>query len=529
MTNRASTAPEDLGGSPVTATAPQPARTGSWRSSWIVVMPRATRAGVIAGLVLYLSAAALAAVSMPWRGTGDSFFHLDYVYQLWHGHIPEPYGSEFRFPWQQDSAALDAQRQYASAHPPLFYAIAAPLMGPLMDAGQWAMAVAVGRSINIVAGAVTFVTLAWFGWTFGGRIRNGMAVLLPTAGVLTTTFLRFSADVYNDILVTTFTVLAVAITALIMRDGPSWRRVLPLAAVAAAGLATKATFLPTLALVFVAVVASTIVHRRDGVVRSALRGVGWCVPIGLVPAAAIGWFYVRNLALSGSWVRSTPKAPLQGRPGRTLTENLTSPDFYLLYPRGFFGNSIWTTGPVTNRHLSTAMVVLALCAVAAWFLRHRVWRRGSFAGTWMLGALLLAQLAALQVAQLYHATGYGAYNWRYFLPATMQAGLIIAAGTLVWGRRAVPAAVTAVVLLLVASIGNSAAYLGRTAQDVVGTASGWDSLVAVTAANGFPPAVATALALVAVPAVVVLAVSLWRGTPATGTVDWSVPPEPADR
>lgn len=484
-------------------------------------MPRLTQAGVLAGLALFLSAAALAAVSMPWKGTGDSFFHIDYVFQVWHGQIPAPYGSEFRFPWQEDSAALDAQRQYASAHPPLFYAIAAPLMGPLLDSGHWAMAVAVGRSLNVLAGAITFVALAWFGWTFGGRIRNGLAVLLPTAAVLTTTFLRFSADVYNDVPVTMFTVLAICVTALIMRDGPSWRRIIPLAMVSAAGLATKATFLPTLALVCLVVVVSTTVHGRTRLLARVARGIAWCVPLVAVPALTIGWFYFRNQALSGSWVRSTPKAPLQGRPERSLMDNLTSPDFYLIYPRGFFGNTVWTDTDVSNRQISTVMVIVALCSIAIWFVVRRLWRRTDFSGTWMLGALLLAQLAALQVAQLYHATGFGAYNWRYFLPATVQAGLIVALGSMLWGRPGVPFGILTVGLFLVASVGNTAWYLGRHYPDVVGQASGWARLEAATTANGFPPYTALGLAAVAVPAMAVLALSLWRGSSGVRGVDWT--------
>ncbi|NYD85224.1 hypothetical protein [Cellulomonas oligotrophica] len=460
-------------------------------------MPRRVLVGVGAGLVVYLGAAVLALVSLPWEGTGDSYFHLDYAYQLWHGSVPDPRGPVLDSPVHPDYSS--EARQYASAHPPLLYLLAAPAVGVLWDSGHWAMAIFVMRALVLAFGVGTYLVLAHAGWTLGGRYRETAAVALPLLATTTTVFVRFSSEVYNDVPVTFFSVAAVVLTLRALQDGVTARRALLMGAVVAGGAATKSTFLLTAAVAGTFFVAATLWHTGPG--RSRLRAVAAAVwPSVVLPALTIGWFYLHNALLSGNPVRSTPKIPVEGRSPRTLSDNLTNPEFWLIYPKGFFGSIPWRDLDSVNRIASLALVAVAAAAVALWLVRHRPWQRLVPGAMALAPAFLLLHLAAFQVAQLYHAVGYGAYNWRYFLPTTLQAGLLLLAGCLATGRVGRAAVVAVSGILWIAAAINSFWWVGRNYPDLLGGATGPAVLPAAADANGFPawsPLVCTVAAAVA--------------------------------
>ncbi len=449
-------------------------------------MERPTRWALASALTVYLCIAAAGLVSLPWKGTADSLTHLDYVYQMSHGTIPEPYGSAYSFPGSDRPVIPDGERQFASAHPPLFYALAAPVMGPLLDSGHWVLAVAAGRLLNLSLGGATFLVLAWFGWTFGGRYRSATVLAVPLTGTLVNSFLRFSGDIYNDMLVAFVSTLALVGSAVVIRDGATRGRLIFLSAVAAAGMASKATFLVTFGVIVVSVICGHLLHGTGGALRRLLGGLLRTLPVLLAPVVAIGWFYVRNYSLSGSPVRSTVKAPLQGRAERTLIDNLTNIDFYLIMPRGLLGNIPLPPGQELNYTISLGIVAASLAMVVAVLaVRLHHGRKPSLPSA-TIAAILGLQLLGLQVAQLYHSVGFGAYNIRYFLPGVLQIGILLAAAWVPIGRWSALMLPTIALTMAIWFVVGTNYYLAARYSTIVDSGATLGRMAAGAAANGFP-------------------------------------------
>lgn len=490
--------------------------------------------GLAVVLVGFVAVAVVAAVTLPWSGTGDSYQHLDYAYQVMAGRLPAPEGHLWE-PAGYAGAVLDG-RQFASAHPPAFYVLVAVVAGPLLD-DDWRLAVAVVRGLDIALGVLGIVALWWTGWLVGGRRRVATAVALPAVGSATFCYLRFSADVYNDLLLTAVTLscFAVLTLALLRRHGPATTAVL--AVLSAVGTATKATFVITLLLVLAGLVAAAVLHGRGGIGRRLLSGVAHAAAVGLVTALATGWFYLRNAGGSGSWYRSTPKSPVGDRTPKTLLDSLSNPDYWLVVPRGLVGRGspdFSSTAAAASLTVVGAAVAIGLAVLLVSLVRRRGRTlrdlRGALSPAPLLrdertprevrslalatvAGLLLAQLAGSYAAQLSHATGYGAYNARYFLPATLTVAAILVAGPLALRPWARAVSVVGIVLSLwTANVASFVAY--ATTALGLGTAVTPGGLVsravAATEANGVPGAVVPSALVVAALSALLLGVVLAR-------------------
>lgn len=449
--------------------------------------------GVAIVAVGYLAMATFAAITLPWIGTGDAFEHLDYVYQVAHGHLPAPIGHL----WQPQGFGPDSPsaRQFASAHPPLFYAVVALFAAPFFD-GTWPIAVILIRGFDILVGLGGLVVLAWVGWMIGGRRKVALAVALPAVGTATHAYLRFSAEVYNDLLVTTLSLLGVALSIKILKDGLTWQRVLILAVVSAAGIGTKATFALTLALALAAIAATPFLH--GGGRRRWTAAVAAAAAVVAAPVAAFGWYFLRNAETSGEWYRSTPKSAVGGRVERGILDNLLNPEFYLIVPKGLIGRgtpAFYDVARTSSLVIFLVAVALSIVVVGVFVAKRHV---GVSRVGLAIGGLLTMHLVGSYVLQLSHATGYGAYNWRYFLPSTISIALLLCFGAANlgrWSALAVPALVGTLWVF------NGASFIDYSV-DRAGLPGGTDVLTSIRSlaeANSLPgglPAVALALAAV---------------------------------
>ncbi|WP_353815377.1 hypothetical protein [Agromyces sp. SYSU T00266] len=489
-----------------------------WRAHpYAVVVP-----SLVVIAVTYLAVAGFAIATLPWEGTADAYDHLDYMVQLASGQLPQPFGHVFAPTGTSFGANRVEGRQYASAHPPLFYALAVAVAGPLLDVEHWRIGVAIVRTLNVLVGLAGVGVLSWAGWTIGGRRRVALAIALPAVGAFTFGYLRFSAEIYNDLLVTVLSMTAIAIACRMLVSRVTWPWLIALVAVCALGMGAKATFILTLGLCTVAV--ATAILMGTGLRRGSgyLRAVGAAVLVFVVPFAVWGWFYLRNLALSGDWYRSTPKSPVGTRSNRTLLSNLLDPDFYTIVPRGLVGR-----GSAEMAHLATqASVVIftfgaAVSLVAAVIvLVRRRWRLEL--RTWAIIGLLAAHLLGSYALQLSHSTGYGAYNWRYFLPATITIAIILAGGIAVAGRAA---AVLVPVMTAALAATNMTSFVeyGSTIWPKRGPS---DDLVIAAAqligANGLPPWLLVVFIATAVGGIVALgftfSAALQRESETTGSI-----------
>ena len=171
------------------------------------------------------------------------------------------------------SAALDVHRppvQWVAQHPPLFYLLLAPLVGPLVDAGHGLGAVQLARIVNIAIGALAVMAVAWAtGEVVTGASRRrwmvAAAAIVAPFGALVGT----SAAVYNDALATALGALLLGIGARALRRGVDLRLTAAAALTAGAAALTRIALLPTVAVTVGA--RSPSARSFTGAPRSARR------------------------------------------------------------------------------------------------------------------------------------------------------------------------------------------------------------------------------------------------------------------
>ena len=448
-----------------------------------------TGVGVAGAGLSFVGLALVATLGLPWQGTADSPYHIDYVYQLSHGNLPSPYVMQFN-PWHLPAAD---GRQFASAHPPLFYALAALVSGEKLTDATWTDAVLRIRLLNVFLGLGTVLCCAWAG-SLSTR-RNDQAFVVAVAGTapLLTSFVLMSGDVYNDVLLTFESTLALCLILVALRRGPSWPTVIALSLVSAAGMLTKATFIVVLLIAVGGLIIGAMANPTTRGWRGATLTLMKTLTVVIVPAAAAGWFYARNVELSGAWMRSTPKAPLQHRVERTLQDVLSDSDFYGLFLQRLLGNTQISLGGSNNFVWSMLIASTSLMVLAVWTaVEFRRWRRG-FDVRWLFTRLApVGVLLGMYAAQLSHATGYGQLNIRYLLPALVCLGLLVGGASSQLGR--VSGIVTAGTMLMLAA--GSLNYLGWLAAGRSNTSGLLDRVRSIGAqmeVNGVPHDVLKAL------------------------------------
>ncbi len=391
--------------------------------------------------------------------TGDEPPHVDYAYQVWHGELPVfEDGLELR----PDGAWL-APVQWTAQHPPLYYLLIAPLVGPLADAGHPVAAVYAARGVNVLLSGV-FVLAAW--WSARRLTRPG-SVLPPLVAFLAGAMpaaAHVGGSAYNDLLAATFVTVLFGLAATAVRRGLDARLIALLSLVAAACALTRLS-----AALIAAVVAG--VALAAGAVRAAQGRGRWAHVAALALAgpgavlAASGWFYLRNLELTGNVTGSHFDWALehQNRQERPVWAVLADPTTWARLPDLF-----WWAGrlppntplTVTSMALTALLLVwtpLVIALVVA-IRRRRKQGRPTLVGRSLVGPvetrtdrLLLHVLpvAAVVVSvsvQVGYASSSGGVYPRYLLVVALPLCLAIAAGLALRPRRLL-LAWTAVTLL----------------------------------------------------------------------------------
>jgi hypothetical protein len=423
---------------------------------------QAERAAVLCAVVSGMLLALLVALADAPYATGDEPPHVDYAYQVWHGELPVfEDGLELR----PDGAWL-APVQWTAQHPPLYYLLIAPLVGPLADAGHPVAAVYAARGVNVLLSGV-FVLAAW--WSARRLTRPG-SVLPPLVAFLAGAMpaaAHVGGNAYNDLLAATCVTVLFGLAATAVRRGLDARLITWLSLVAATCALTRLSAALLAAVVAAVALAAGAVRARQGrgrwahVVALALAGPGAVL-------ATSGWFYLRNVRLTGTVTGSHFDWALenQNRQERPVWAVLADPETWLRLPDIFW----WAGRLPPNTPLTvTTLVVTALLLV--WTpmivaLVTAVRRRRApvepprvepSAGPLepcrtdelLLRALpVVAVLVSVSVQVAYAASSGGVYP-RYLLVVSLALCLAIAAGLAVRPRLLVPAWTALTVLDLV--------------------------------------------------------------------------------
>jgi hypothetical protein len=381
----------------------------------------------IAGLALtaLCATAAFAAVSAP-LGSADEILHIDYAYQVWHGHLPV---FEHAAVWRPPGVPVSPV-QWEAQHPPLFYLLQAPVVGPIADSGHWLAAVMAARAICVLIAVGAVLALAWAGSQVSVRNRTAWAIVVPAVVTPVRPFLAVGGTVYNDDLELGLIALAIGLGILIIRSGPTRTRVILAAGIGALGMLSRAQFGTTLVLLaaamFVGAWRAGDVDRRRKLLRSALLA---AVP--LVSAAVVaGWFYMRNKRLTGTFDGNQlafARAHI-GRHTRPFSQILTH-DWFWNAQIGLVQQSRRDMHAV--HLLMAAVAALTVGATAVAVVRTR--RRPEAVQVAVF--LILTVLAvATFVAEVQYISAGGGLNSRYLIPALLPLGCFVAVGIIALPR-----------------------------------------------------------------------------------------------
>lgn len=450
-------------------------------------LPPRVVAGLAWGLLTVLCTVAMLSIALPPPGSVDAYWHLDYVYQLWHGHLPQPYGGEWTPPGQVGPPESRGGVHYTAAHPPLFYLVALPVVGPLFATQNLMLITVAARAVNVAVGVALFAALARLGWHLGGRVREPLAVALPTVTMLLVPIAELAGEFYNDLLVTLAVVVGLTEAVLALQGGLRTRHVVVMTVAATIGLGTKATFVFTLLLLLAVPPVAHLLHGAGPAWRRLVRGIGPSVVIGAAPTVAWAWFYYRNWRFSGSPLSGVVESDLPGGTHRTVSEALAMPQWWLEFAAGWLGARPWNGILGLNLVLATVVFMVALVASVVYWRRQRPDRASR-----VIAAMLVLQVLALWGAQFYHLIGTGSLNWRYLMPAAFVLGMVLLAGVVGSGPRVAAWGTGGLVVVLAASGAyDRALYVMR--RFVPDASSPLDAVLTVPTAHHVPVAVWCAL------------------------------------
>lgn len=467
--------------------------------------------GIYGVLITVICGSSFFAISLPKKGSADSQHHLDYAWQVYKKRLPK-FKKGLRAPALPNKAK---NIHFAAQHPPLYYALNAPFIGPSLDKGLFGQAVMTARKINIVFALLCTIAFAWGGWILGGKRRALYAISVPSVATSLPLFVRVAGDIMNDILSLLWVTLALILASLIIKRGLQKKYIVGLLAVNILGIATRASFITTLLLTSLSIVIGAALHKKHRS-RQYIRGIVIAIAIVLVSLASSSWFYLRNYKMSGSFIRSEANhtiASIQKRTYKTIPMILQSPDFKYgliggLYGRPFYGWASLANVPINHIASFVVFVVISSSALI-WTIRNRWWQKLNQKDKYVVG-LFLIHIISIYMQLILYSRGYGALNSRYLLPIWLPFNIMLVTGLLVWPKlRGLPVVVftaTSWFAIIVSMMWLYAVKLG------LSSSSPWQALLSGIERNGISLAYVPLLCFGLVVGMSLQAVALWQLT-----------------
>lgn len=258
-------------------------------------------AGLIAVLVFVLLATART-LKLPLFSSADEVAHLDYAYQVWHHRLPDFYAGIVIDPVRGSGVPV----QWVSQHPPLFYLLLAPVVGPLIDGGHVLAAGMAARGINIALGAA----VVWCVGRAAGGLFPRLRGIGPVAALVTACcswLLGVSSAVYNDSLAALASTLMLWGTGATILRGQSGKRRAVVVVAASVCLLSRLSTVAVVAPCLVALVGEGFARGRGRGRIGRWSGLITALVAGLGVLATSGWFYLRNVRLTGSVTGGHPE------------------------------------------------------------------------------------------------------------------------------------------------------------------------------------------------------------------------------
>ncbi|MGO2658732.1 hypothetical protein [Mycetocola reblochoni] len=409
--------------------------------------------GVLGLVALGLGGPLIYVFGSPAYSSGDEAAHVDYALQLWQGRLPVFEDGLVL----ANTMGVHPPVQWTAQHPPLFYLLLAPVVGPLVDAGH-IVGAAIGARL-VVAGLAVALLFA-VRWTtsriFPGRPAVAWAAALITG--LSVWFVRLGGSVYNDVLAAVVVCLAFGMLVAMFREPHRRRWYLGFTLFITLAALTRFSALPLCALLLTAFLIQRLTVSRPGF----WRAVGAPVLSGVVMVLGSAWFYLRNVALTGNLSGGHPDWATEhtGRGARPLLKVAGDPDFWKTMLQQFSTRTVpeqpwawWMNwgipilfllpvavgGVIWLRRIAVTRTPTDVDTIAPTARRSDVAapdRSGESRGTEMIvfGVIVLACLgvAAMQIS---HTAGAGSSLPRYFFALVPFLAPVMALA-LVTGRAA---------------------------------------------------------------------------------------------
>lgn len=374
--------------------------------------------------------------------SADEAAHVDYAYQVWHGGLPVfEEGLELRPP-----GGFVPPVQWVAQHPPLYYLLLAPVVGLLADAGLPVAASYAARGVSIVLFAL-LVVVSW--WSVRQVVRPGSTLPVVTALLVACTAwaARLGGSAYNDMLTALLVTALLGLTLRSLRHGLGPRLLAGLVLIAAACALTRTSAMIVAVVCLAAALLGAVLRARLQL-EPARRAVALAVAAPAAVALASGWFYVRNVRLTGSITGGHPDWSTEnlGRETRSLGEAVTDLGTWGELLDLFQWRDVLSAG--------TAAVVLLLVPAVAAAATLRPGARGTTPAppadpaNRTLAALpvllLVGATGAVLAVQIAYTAANGSAHPRYLLPVVLPLCLAVGAGLSRWPRVAIPAWVAVV-------------------------------------------------------------------------------------
>lgn len=431
-------------------------------------VPLTVRWGVAGAVVTLLCAGMVALLAMPPFLPADESSHAGYALEVADGRLPR----------LEDTvrAELPGQRplrMYLANHPPLYYAIAGPVLEWGADSGHGVAAVRIVRGFSLALAAGTVVVTAALAGVVVRRRRTEAMILAAGLAATVPTFVSTSAMIHNDLLAVFTAALAYYGAALALVRGPRWANVALVCGGSAVTMATRLNGAPIVALACAALGLAVLLHGTGSparrLVRAALLGAAPLVAAGV----ASGWFYLRNVRIYGDVSGVGHNRDLGGRtdvytPIGYLTDWMSLPDLLTRLENGGPWRHIQFFGWYDRKALAvvSGLVVLGgiLCLVDA---GRRAWsdrraavtaaggvpgaeasddveavddagraERAERLGRWAAVALVLSLPVLLWVQLAGYVSQTGTPNPRYLFPGIPAVATVVAVCCLAYRRRA---------------------------------------------------------------------------------------------
>jgi MFS family permease len=340
----------------------------------------------------------------------DEAAHMDYAYQLWRGRLPVFEDGLLVAPGFGHVPHV----QWVSQHPPLFYLLEAPVVGPFIDRHMYVWAVFAGRAVNVLITVAVVAAVMWAAAKVVPR-RPDVWLLAGSVAAINPWVIRVGGSIYNDNFGAVWSALVVGCTAWIARSGPTRWRLLIFGVCATAAFGSRIHLALVVAVCAVVLVLAWLFERP--VRRRAIVGLASACAVA---ALAWSWFYLRNWKLSGSITGGHPEywagTTRYVRKDVGLVQAVQKVDQWLSLLRFYGWDDVHKVGGV----LLWLIPVSVVGAVAA-----RSWRKFSREDL-LVGTALVAVGGSIVALQMWYAAGAGAPIPRYLLPALVPISIGIA-------------------------------------------------------------------------------------------------------